>query len=136
MPGNFQQTIVVGTVGTVQDLRYTQNGTAVQGFSVAVNEYWNDQQTNERREKTTWYSASAWGSRAETLNKYLQVGGNIMLTGTVSARAYTNNNGDPAASLDLKVDTFQLLGNRGGSEGGQSADNETEQPAELDDIPF
>ena len=142
MPGNFHQTIVIGTVGTKQDLRYTSDGTAVQGFSIAVNEYWNDRQTNERREKTTWYSASGWGRTAETLSKYVQVGTNIMVTGTVSARAYTGNDGSARASLDIRIDNFQLLGSRGDNAGGGNYDDEGNyggnqgNPQELDDIPF
>lgn len=140
MPGNFHQTIVIGTVGTKQDLRYTSDGTAVQGFSIAVNEYWNDRQTNERREKTTWYSASGWGRTAETLAKYVQVGTNIMITGTVSARPYTGGDGSPRASLDIRIDNFQLLGSRGDNAGGGNYDDDNNysnnQPQDLDDIPF
>lgn len=136
MAGNFHQTIVIGTVGTKQDLRYTADGTAVQGFSIAVNEYWNDRQTNEKREKTTWYSASGWGKTAESLAKYVQVGMNIMITGTVSARAYTSNDGSPRASLDIRIDNFQLLGSRGDNNSQQ--DNEQYEGAgqDTEDIPF
>lgn len=141
MPGNFHQTIVIGTVGREPEMRYTQDGTAVTGFSIAVNEYWNDRQTNERREKTTWYSASCWGKLAEIANNYVKKGTNIMLTGTVSARAYTGNDGQPRASLDLRVQNFQLLGSRGDSQGddsgGQQYDNNYDAPPQdLDDIPF
>lgn len=137
MAGNFHQTIAIGTVGRLDDLRYTQSGTAVLGFSLAVNEYWNDNQTNERREKTTWYKCNAWQNTAETLNKYLSVGDNIMLTGNVSASAYTDNEGNPRASLELRVDKFQLLGRRGESD--NTGDGESYDPVSnkiVDDIPF
>ena len=139
MPGNFHQTIVIGTVGTKQDMRYTSDGTAIQGFSIAVNEYWTDRQTNERRERTTWYSATGWGRTAETLNKYVNVGTNIMVTGTVSARPYTGNDGQPRASLDIRVDNFQLLGSRNDNasgDGGSDYDNNQAPPQNVDDIPF
>lgn len=97
--------------------------------------YWNDRQTNEKREKTTWYSASGWGKTAESLAKYVQVGMNIMITGTVSARAYTGNDGSPRASLDIRIDNFQLLGSRGDN---SQQDNEQYEGmgTDTEDIPF
>lgn len=142
MPGNFHQTIVVGTVGRDPEMRYLQDGTPVTSFSIAVNEYWTDRQSNERREKTTWYSANCWGKLAEVTNNYVKKGTNIMLVGTVSARAYTGNDGQPRASLDLRVQNFQLLGSRGdggsgdSSSGGHYDEGYNPPPQDLDDIPF
>jgi single-strand DNA-binding protein len=136
----WHQTIIVGNVGRDPELRYTQSGRAVCGFSVAVNETWTDRQSNEKREKTTWYSVSVWGPQAETVSKYLSKGRQVMVIGNVSARAYTNNAGEPAASLDLNARDVRFLsggGGEGGSyEGGTDYEEDFAPPNDMSDIPF
>jgi single-strand DNA-binding protein len=135
---SWHQTIVIGNLGRDPELRYTQSGMAVCGFSVAVTESWTDNQTNERREKTTWYSVSAWGKLGEICQQYLVKGRLVMITGTVEARAYTNNAGEPAASLDLRARDVRFLGGREQGQGqGQSNYNDfTPPPDNMGDIPF
>lgn len=106
----YQQLIIVGNIGNVKDLTYTSSGDAVLNFSVAVNEVWIT--NGEKREKVTWFNVALWRKVAEALKPYITPGTQIMVTGTVSARAYTNNAGEAAASLDLTARDVQLLGNR------------------------
>lgn len=132
----YHQTIVVGNVGRDAQLKYLQSGTAVSEFSVAVTEGWTDQATNERREKTTWYRVNLWGRQAESVSQYILKGKQVMVIGTVEARAYLDKNNQPAASLELRAREVRLLGSRGdGSEGGQYSDYAA-PPDNLNDIPF
>ncbi|MCY3780914.1 MAG: single-stranded DNA-binding protein [Chloroflexi bacterium] len=159
----WHQTIVVGNLGGDPELRYLQSGQAVCNFSVAVTERWRDRQTNEQREKTTWYRVAVWGAQGENCNTYLSRGRQVMVIGNVSARGYVNNNGEAAASLDLTAREVRFLssrgdgdqgggggqrggGQRGGSSGrgGQRGDaqrsdrasNYPDSPQTIDDIPF
>lgn len=154
---SWHQTIIVGNLGGDPELRYLQSGRAVCNFSVAVSERWRDRQTEEQREKTTWYRVAVWGNQAETCNTYLSRGRQVMVIGNVQARGYVNNNGEAAASLDLTARDVRFLGGRdgggqqgGGWQGGGSqrggqrgqsqqsdrASNYPDQPASVDDIPF
>jgi len=155
----WHQTIVVGNLGGDPELRYMQNGNAVCNFSVAVTERWRDRQSGDQQERTTWYRVAAWGAQAETCNTYLQKGRQVMVIGNVQARGYVNNNGEAAASLDLRAREVRFLGGRGdgdqggGWSGGQRgggqrssgqqsqrrddrASNYPASPASVDDIPF
>ncbi len=135
----YEQCIIVGNVGRDPEMRYLPNSnTPVTNFSVAVTTRWNDRNSGERREKTNWYNCSAFSRQAEVANQYIRKGTQIMVIGTVSARAYTGNDGQPRASLDLRVDNFQLLGSRGdgSSGGGDYDDNFSAPPQDMDDIPF
>lgn len=158
----WHQTVVVGNLGSDPELRYLQSGQAVCNFNVAVSERWRDRQSGEQRERTTWYRVSVWGGQAETCNTYLSRGRQVMVVGNVSADAYMNNNGEPAASLNLTAREVRFLGSRsdgegyqggGRQQGGQQrgnqqqggrqgsyrddrASNYTEPPSTVDDIPF
>lgn len=133
----WQQVIIVGNLGRDAEMKYLQSGQGVCSFNVAVSESWNDRQTNERREKTTWFRCSAWGQIGESVHQYLTKGKQVMVIGTVEARAYTDNGGQPAASLELRVRDIRLLGQRGDGErqGGDQGDYRP-APDNLGDIPF
>lgn len=154
---SWHQTIVVGNLGGDPELRYMQSGTAVCNFSVAATERWRDRQTGEQQERTTWYRVAVWGAQAENCNTYLAKGRRVLVTGTVSARGYINNNGEAAASLDLRARDVRFLSGRdeGGDQGGgwsggggqrgggqqsqrrdDRASNYPDSPASVDDIPF
>ncbi len=152
---SWHQTVVVGNLGGDPELRYMQSGDAVCNFSVAATDSWRDRQSGERRERTTWYRVAVWGPQAESCNTYLSKGRRVLVTGNVSARGYINNNGEAAASLDLRARDVRFLGGRdeGGDQGGWSgggqrgggqqrqqrddrASNYPESPGTVDDIPF
>lgn len=117
----FQQVIIVGNVGRDPEPRDLPDGSRVVNFSVAVTRRWNDRQTNERREETTWFRVACYRQLAETALQYVRKGTQIMVVGRISARAYLDNNQQPAVSLDLNADNFQLLGSRDQSESGGSS---------------
>ncbi len=126
----YQYTIIIGNVGRDPELRYTQSGVAVCDFSVAVTRRWTDRNSNEPREKTTWFRVSAWRSLAETCNQFVRKGMQIMVTGEVDASAYVGQDGEPRATLELTAQNVQFLGTRadrveenGEYYGGQQADD-------------
>ncbi|MBC6937590.1 MAG: single-stranded DNA-binding protein [Chloroflexi bacterium] len=133
----YAYTVIVGNVGRDPEMRYTGSGVPVCSFSVAVTERWTDRQTNERKEKTTWYRISAWRGLAETCNTYVKKGMQILVTGTVSASAYQGQDGQPAATLELTARDVQFLGSRADREGGSEGGYEDFAPPDkMDDIPF
>ena len=127
----FEQTLIIGNVGRDPDIKYLPSGTAVCNFSVAVSSVWKDKQTGEKREKTNWYSCSVFGGQAETVNQYVKKGSQLMLLGTVEARAYTGNDGEARASLDMRIDRWQFVGGRVDNDSAPASST----PA-TGDIPF
>lgn len=136
---SYQQITIVGNVGRDPELKYLPSGVPVCNFSVAVNER---RGTGENRtEKTTWFRVAAWRQLAETVSQYLTKGRQVMVVGTVEARAYTDNSGQPAVSLDITARDIVFLGQRGEGtgEGGSGYEDYSNQGAAADnisDIPF
>jgi single-strand DNA-binding protein len=131
---------IIGNVGRDPAFKYTQSGVPVCDFSVAVTRRFGSGEN--RQEKTLWVRVTAWRQLAEIANSYVRKGTQIFVVGTVDVSSYTDKSGNPAATLELTADTFQLLGSRGEREGGSGEGGyEDFAPppqggSNVDDIPF
>jgi single-strand DNA-binding protein len=135
----FQQVIIVGNLGRDPEMRYLQSGVAVCNFTVAVNQI--SGQGENRTEKTVWFRVAAWRELGERCSQYLAKGRQVMVIGTVDARAYTDNSGQPQATLELTARDVRFLGSReDGGQGGGDYDNSyggaPSGGSNVDDIPF
>jgi single-strand DNA-binding protein len=135
----WQQMIIVGNVGRAEDLKYLQSGVAVLNFSVAVNSVTGS--GDQKQERTTWFRVAAWRQLAESLAPYITKGKQVMVVGTVDARPYADNAGQPAASLELTAREIRLLGGQGegrsnGGGGNEYGDYTAAPPDTMGDIPF
>jgi len=126
------------------------NGRNVINFSVAHTERFKDAQ-GVLKEKTTWVECAYWTDKTGVA-PYLTKGQTVYAEGTPEADGYTNKEGQPAATLRMRVQSLQLVGGR--SEGqGSNAGNVTNTgmqkgpvasseaatastPAAVDDLPF
>lgn len=132
---SYQQIIIVGNVGRDPELKYLPSGVPVCNFTVAVNERRGSGE--ERTEKTTWFRVAAWRQLAETVSQYLTKGRQVMVVGTIEARAYTDNSGQPQASLELTARDIRFLGNRSDNVGQSEYGSEYSEAADnITDIPF
>jgi single-strand DNA-binding protein len=132
----WAQTIIIGNVGRDPELRYLPSGVPVCNFTVAVTERWTDSSSNEQKEKTNWYRVACWRRLAETANQYVRKGMQVMVVGNVEARAYTDNAGQPAASLELTARDVRFLGTRADREGGEGQYDDSAPQENMTDIPF
>lgn len=92
------------------------NGKHVINFSVAHTERFKDAQGNQK-ERTTWVECAYWTDRT-AIAPYLVKGTSVYAEGSPEADPYTNKEGQPAATLRMRVQNIQLLG---GNKEGQSS---------------
>lgn len=121
---------VAGNVGRDAQLRRTQGGDPVLGFSVAV-DMGKDKNGNKR--DAVWVNCSIWGKRAESLATYITKGTKLVLTGRPGVNVYEGK-----GSLTLSVNDLTFMG---GSQQQRSDDDRggyDEPPRDDldDDIPF
>jgi single-strand DNA-binding protein len=57
--------MLIGNLGRDPEMTYTPDGKAITKFSVAVSRRFNDRQTGEKREETTWFYVVAFERLAE-----------------------------------------------------------------------
>jgi single-strand DNA-binding protein len=84
------------------------NGKNVINFSVAHTERYKDSQGNQK-ERTTWVECAYWTERT-AVSQYLTKGRTVYAEGSPEADAYSNKEGQPAATLRMRVQNVQLLG--------------------------
>lgn len=144
----YQKVVIIGNLGRDPEMRYLPDGTAVTSFSVATSRRWNDRNTGQPVEETTWFRVSVWGRQAETTNQYLSKGRRVLVEGhlrpdpqTGSPHIFTRQDGSPGTSYELTAETVRFLGGReeagGGSYGGGDfEDAGGSAPQAEDDIPF
>jgi single-strand DNA-binding protein len=104
---------IAGNVGRDAELRRTNNGDAVLGFSVAI-DMGKDKSGNKR--DSVWVKCSLWGKRAESLERYITKGTKIVLSGRPGVDVYEGK-----GSLTLSVNELTFMG--GGQEGGGQRDS-------------
>lgn len=122
------------------DLRYTQSGTAVGSFDLAVQRQFKDKATGNR--ETDFIRCQAWGKTAEVMSKYVHKGSQIGVTGRIQTGKYQNKKGDTVHTTDVVVADFAFLDSKADNRIQQSAPQPSfenvSQPITVgdDDLPF
>ena len=132
---------LIGRLTKDIDLRFTQNGTAVGTFNLAVNRSFTNQQ-GER--EADFINCVIWKKGAENLAKYTRKGSKIGIDGRIQTRNYENQQGQRVYVTEIVVERFDLLDNRNSQNtSGQQANFSFQNqggmnPADIseDDFPF
>ena len=95
------------------------NGKSVINFSVAHTEKFKDAQGTQK-ERTTWVECAYWTDRT-AISPYLKKGQQVYVEGNPDVRAYTSQDGKQGASLQVRVNSIQLLGSARNNEGGDNS---------------
>lgn len=126
--------VLVGRLTKDVELKYTQSGTAVASFTLAVNRSFKD--ANGNRE-TDFINCVMWRKSAETLANLTKKGSLIGVTGRIQVRNYENQQGQRVYMTEVIAENFQLLESKKRSEQPTSdpfANNF--KPVENTDLPF
>ena len=96
---------ITGNLTKDPELRFTQSGTAVADFSIAVTPRTYNKQTQEWEDgDPQFYRCSVWRDAAENVAETLRKGMRVIATGRVSLRSYENRDGQQRSELSLQVD--------------------------------
>lgn len=101
---------IMGHLGKDPEIRYVASGDAVATFSVAVSEKFG--KGENRRERTDWFSVTAWKATAELAKKYLTKGAAVYVEGRMQSREWEKD-GIKRTSWEINANNIQMLGSRG-----------------------
>lgn len=96
--------IIIGNLTRDPEWRSTDNGKTVCNFNVAVNK-----RTRSDHPEAEYFRVTAWEQLGENCARYLAKGKKVCVVGTVSARAYTSNNGESRVSLEVTAQEVEFL---------------------------
>lgn len=150
--GSVNKAILVGNLGRDAEMRFTAGGTPVATVSLATTEKFTDRD-GQKREDTQWHRIVIWGKTAESLHEYLTKGKQIYVEGRIQTREWTDKEGKPAKTTEIRADKVVLLssggggggggtrvsrdrGSYGGDDGGSASDMTPVDAPSDDDIPF
>ena len=110
---------IIGNLGRDPEMRFTQGGTPVTNFSVAVSRSWQSRD-GEMREETEWFRVVAWTRLAEIANEYLRRGSKVYVEGRLATRTWQDREGNERTTTELVAQEMLMLGGR--DQGGDHED--------------
>ena len=108
----MNKVFLIGNLTRDPELRTTQTGVSVCSFTIAVNRR-RASNAEAGQPEADFFRVTAWRQLGEICSKYLAKGRKVSVVGTVSASAYTGNDGQPRASLEVQADDVEFLTPRG-----------------------
>jgi single-strand DNA-binding protein len=96
---------VVGNTTADAELRYTQNGLAVAGFTIASTPRTFDRASGEWKDGDALFlRCTAWRELGEHVAASLKKGSRVIATGRLKQRTYQDREGQSRTSIELEVD--------------------------------
>lgn len=101
---NGNTVILVGNITRDPELRYTPTGLAAASFSLAVNRRWQNRQTNEWEEATSFFEIICWRELAENTVESLTKGMRVIVTGRLEQRTWETAEGEKRNRFEIVAD--------------------------------
>lgn len=122
----------MGNLTRDPEISYTPKGTAVCQIGLAINRTF--KVGEDKREETTFVDVELWGRQAEIAGEYLKKGRPVFIEGRLKLETWDDKqSGQKRSKMKVVAENMQLLGTRGGDEGGQReaapAPRQTQRPA-------
>ena len=105
----MNKVLLIGRLTKDPELRYTQSGTAVASFTLAVNRRFSNQ--NGERE-ADFINCVAWQKSAEFVANYFRKGQQMALEGRLQVRTYDGNDGQRRWVTEVVADQIEFVGSK------------------------
>lgn len=123
---------LMGRLTRAPELRYTNNGTAVASFSLAVDRDIKDKQTGERG--VDFIPVVAWRGTAEFVSKWFDKGSMAVVSGRLQNREYTDKDGHKRTATEVVADNIYFGDSKRDSEVKPAAVDVSYEAPALEEI--
>lgn len=136
---------LVGRLTRDPEMRYTQSGTAVTSFTLAVDKQLSKDKKQEMESKgqptADFPRITVWGKQAESSANYLAKGKLVAIQGRIQTGNYQDTDGKTVYTTDVVAQQVQFLEWSDSQQGGNQQQNQEPfspdlHPISNDDIPF
>jgi len=128
MARGLNKVMLIGNLGKDPEMKYTQQGTPITTFSIAVSRS-RKSPDGQFIDETEWFRIVAWERLAEQCNEYLRKGSKVYIEGRLQTRSWekdgqTQYMTEVVANEMLILDSRQqgAPGGQGGQQGGYNGD--------------
>ncbi|MCK4176966.1 single-stranded DNA-binding protein [Aciditerrimonas ferrireducens] len=101
---NGNTVVLVGNVTRDPELRWTATGQATTTFGLAVNRRWQNRQTQEWEEATSFFDVVCWREMAENAAESLVRGSRVIVTGRLEQRSWETPEGERRSKIEVVAD--------------------------------
>ncbi|NPV52181.1 MAG: single-stranded DNA-binding protein [Firmicutes bacterium] len=105
----LNKVILIGRLTDVADLRYTQNGTPVATFDLAVNRPTVGQ---DGKREADFFRVVCWNKLAENVSQYTGKGSLVAVVGRLQTRKYQAKDGTNRTAYEVVADSVEFLDHR------------------------
>jgi single-strand DNA-binding protein len=95
---------LVGNVTRDPELRFTNTGQANVTFGLAVNRRWQNRQTQEWEEATSFFDVVCWREMAENVSETITRGARVMVAGRLEQRSWETQEGERRSKVEVVAD--------------------------------
>jgi single-strand DNA-binding protein len=155
---NGNHVSIVGNITRDPELRFTPSGQATATFGVAVNRRWQNRQSQEWEEATSFFDVVCWGQLAENAAQSLAKGTRVLVSGRLDQRSWETAEREKRSKIEITADevapslrwaTVSITKNErrspdgggqsyggGGGGGGRPAQNDAPAEYHYEEEPF
>lgn len=133
---------ITGNLTRDPELRQTAGGMSVLGLGVAVNDRRKSSQTGEWEDKPNFIDCTMFGTRAESVSRFLSKGSKVAIEGKLSWSQWEKD-GQKRSKIEVIVDNLEFMTSRNDAARGSAAPMAAPMAAPVvdasvydDDIPF
>lgn len=109
----MNKVILAGRFTRDPEVRYTNDGTSIARFSIAVNRRFVKEGSDQ---KADFLNCVAFGKSAEFIEKYFRKGMKADLSGRIQTGSYTNKDGVKVYTTDIVVEEIEFGESKGSSQ--------------------
>ena len=95
---------VVGNITRDPELRFTPTGQARAQFGLAVNRRWQNRQTQEWEEATSFFDVTCWGDLGDNVSESLAKGARVLVIGRLEQRSWETDQGEKRSRVEIIAD--------------------------------
>lgn len=120
----YNKVILIGNLTRDPELSYTQSGSALVKFALAINRKW--RQNQELKEEVGYFDVVVFGKTAENCGQYLFKGNPVMIEGRLDQQRWEDKEGQKRSRVQVVAERVNFMPKgKGQGDGGQD-----QEPAE------
>jgi single-strand DNA-binding protein len=96
--------VLIGNLTREPELRFSNSGSPMANFGLAVNRKWQNRATGEWDEKTSFFDVKMFGSLAENVAESLPKGARVVVTGRFEQETWETQEGDKRSKIVVIAD--------------------------------